>query len=386
MPEEKETRNRTSANGEGGCKYIESKGLWCARITIGWEMVDGKKKQTRKAFYGKTKKDALEKVREAQVRVQHGEAAVSSTMKLSEWADKWVLAYCSELSPRTVTGYKSVIKNQIKPEIGNKSLKELKPIDIKQMITNLISKGYSKSHVNRARVLTNDMLEDAADNNLLIRNPCRKIDLPPMPKSVLDRTPFTSEEEIMIFEYAPQYFTQSLPHKMHRIGKMIIILLRTGLRQEEILALQWRDVDFKENVIWVRHAVTVKKGKPILKEPKTESSKRKIPMHPIVKLELKSISQGKPSDFIFGTASGNPMTPRNFQRDYKKFFESANANGFQIGYKPPHVCRHTFASDLRAKGRDLKTISILLGHSRIQVTDIYTHTTEKDMKDSVSML
>lgn len=95
MEDQKETRNRTTANGEGGCKYIESKKLWCCRITIGWEG----KKQIRKAIYGKTKKDALQKATAAKARVMNGQAAVSSSIKLSDWADKWLDIYKSGLSP-----------------------------------------------------------------------------------------------------------------------------------------------------------------------------------------------------------------------------------------------------------------------------------------------
>jgi site-specific recombinase XerD len=389
MPEEtkeKETRNRTSANGEGSCRFIENKKLWCARITIGWESAENGQKQIRKAFYGKTKKEALDKATAAKARVMNGQAATSSDIKLSDWADKWTKAYCLNLSPRTVTGYKSVIENLIKPGIGDYRLKDLKPIHIQKMITDLVSKGLSRSHINRARVLTNDMLEAALDNDMLIKNPCRKVCLPPMPAHVLDRTPFTPEEETAIFDFAPQYLTQSLPHVQHRIGKMIIIMIRSGVRQEELLGLQWGDIDMKNDTIHVQRAVTIKDGAPIIKETKTPRSKRNIPMHRDIKSILQGMKQGKPEDYIFPTESGGLILPRNFQRDYKKFFTTAKKNGYIIKYRPPHVCRHTFASDLLAKGVDIKTISRLLGHTRIEITDIYAHTTDAAMKNAIDRL
>ena len=91
MDEEKKTRNRTSANGEGGCKYIEAKKLWCSRITTGWN----EDKQIRKAFYGKTKKEALNKATAAQARVMNGQAATSSDMKVSDWIKKYLADYKS---------------------------------------------------------------------------------------------------------------------------------------------------------------------------------------------------------------------------------------------------------------------------------------------------
>lgn len=139
MSEQKETRNRTSANGEGSCKYIESKKLWCARITTGWEVVNGKRKQIRPAFYGKTKKEALDQATEAKARVLQGKAAVSSGMKLSDWSDRWMSDYKSAPASRTIAQYAGVIKNQIKPAIGDFKLKDLRQSHVQKMINETVS-------------------------------------------------------------------------------------------------------------------------------------------------------------------------------------------------------------------------------------------------------
>lgn len=104
-------------------------------------------------------------------------------------------------------------------------------------------------------------------------------------------------------------------------------------------------------------------------------------MHPEVKKLLSEMERGADDDFVFPTESGGLMHPRNFNRDYAKFFEASG-----IKYHSPHSCRHTFACQLHEKGVDLKTISELLGHSRIEVTNIYTHTNEKSKVEAISRL
>lgn len=389
MPDEKETRNRTSANGEGSCRYIESKKLWCARITIGWEVVNGKKKQIRPAFYGKKKQEALDQATEAKARALHGGAAISSNTKISAWADKWIRTYVSGLSPRTVKSYTGVVDNHIKPAIGSLTMKEIKPSDIKLMITNLVKQGKSKSLVSRVKILSNAMFEAAEDDNLVIKNPCRKIKLPPMQGSK-EKIPFSKEEIKAIYDFAPNYLTLDKPHVPHRIGAIIKILLKTGLRQEELLALQWKHIDLKENVIKVRQAVTVKDGKPILKDPKSFDSRRDIPIHKeVADILLERMPTGNDISelFVFPTEKGGIWIPRNFQRDYKYFFEKAQEAGYNVQYRSPHICRHTFATYLRAKGVDAKTISRLLGHAKVDISyEVYIHTDAKSERDAIDRL
>lgn len=384
-----ETRNRTSANGEGSCRYIESKKLWCVRVTVGWEQTETGNKQIRKAFYGKRKRDALDKATAAQARVLRGEAATSSNIKISTWADKWFEVYASALSPRTVDNYREVLKNQVKAYLGDLTLKSLKASDIMGMLTDLAKKGKSKSLVSRAKILTNAMLEAAVDDDLLIKNPCRKIKLPAMQGSK-EKEPFTAEEKEGIYSFIPHYLTLSKPHHPHRVGYMIEILLKTGMRQEELLALQWKHINFKKNQIQIRQAVSLKDGSPVIKDPKSFKSKRDIPMREDV---ATIFSKFMPDDgnmqeqYIFPTKSGGLWLPRNFQRDYKMFFEAAQKAGRSITYKSPHTCRHTFASDLRAKGVDAKTISKLLGHSKVNISyDVYIHTDAKSERDAVEKL
>jgi integrase len=132
MPDSKKKekpKKAKSANGEGAMSFLEDKKLYCYRVTIG---TDSAGKPIRKAFYGKTKKETRDKGIAAQARLMQGQAAVSSDMKVSEWADKWLENYKSGLSPRTIENYKNIMYKQIIPSIGNYQLKNLKQMYIQK--------------------------------------------------------------------------------------------------------------------------------------------------------------------------------------------------------------------------------------------------------------
>lgn len=396
MPEEKvkEERNRTSANGEGSCKYIESKKLWCARITIGWDGIGENRKQIRKAFYGKSKKEALNKATEAQARVLHGEAATSSNMKLSDWADKWMADYKSALAPRTIAQYKGVVKNQIKPAIGDYALKNLKQSQIQKMVNDLFEKGYSPTIIKHTKQFTHEMLEAAVDDGYLVANPARKIRLPNMPKTKNEKGAFTPYEEEQLIAFMPHYLTQEKPHVPHKVGKAIIVSLKSGVRQEELLALSWDDINFTDSTISIHQSVTLNGYTPIIvPRTKNESSIRKIPLHPKAKeILLEMEPNADKAAPVFCNDSGGIWAPNCFYRLYKSYIDALNIQlekegKLSVKYRPPHAMRHTCASDLNRKGTDPKTISQILGHATTDMTmNIYTHTDMQAMKDAMNKI
>lgn len=388
---EKQKRHRTSANGEGQCYYIESKKLWCSRITIGWEMVNGKKKQIRPPFYGKTKREALDKATEAKARALQGKAAVSDKMKFSELADRWLSTYKRGLQPITLEGYKSVVEKHLNPAIGNYGLDKLKPIHIQQMISDAVESGLSSSIIKKMKVFTNAILEIGIDNGLIYANPCRKIKLPPMPKRKKERGAFSLEEEQHIIDFAAIYARRRTAGKPYSMGWAIIVLLKQGLRLEELLALSWNDIDIKNGTIYIWQALTAREGKPYIRPyPKSEKSIRHLPMHELSKTAFQHMKEYYSDGLIFRNAKGELWAERGFQHAYENYFVALNEylkDGESVTYRSPHCCRHTFATDLNRNGVDPKTIAALLGHSEADLSlNVYTHSDVEMMKDAISRI
>ncbi len=161
----------------------------------------------------------------------------------------------------------------------------------------------------------------------------------------------------------------------------------TGMREGEILGLQWGDVDWTNNQILVRRTLTRTKDGWKFYEPKTKNSRRRIDVDPILLLELKKWKllqpTSVPTDLVFASPSGQPLHRSTL---YKQgFLPALRRTGLpRIRF---HDLRHTYASLLIDQGEHPKYIQMQMGHSSIKVTmDIYGHLMEKVNVKSASKL
>jgi len=175
-------------------------------------------------------------------------------------------------------------------------------------------------------------------------------------------------------------------------GKGLIIMLYTGLRVGELMALTWEHIDFEKCVLRVEQTATeymdyegdVPKISRSIGTPKTKASIRAIPLTPIVVELLEQLKVDYPisDEYIFGRLEGGHVR-------YLRFWECTNTIAKQMGIEGlhPHCMRHTFATRCLEKGINIKVIQELLGHSSIKMTvDMYTQTTDDMKKDSIMKL
>jgi len=166
----------------------------------------------------------------------------------------------------------------------------------------------------------------------------------------------------------------------------ILVCICTGLRIGEICALKWEDVDLKTEVININHTIqriyinTAKKSKVIISSPKTESSRRKIP----IASELMPLLQQFKSDSDFYVISGKKkyIEPRTYRKFFKKML-----NILKISKLKFHSLRHTFATQAIENGIDYKTVSEILGHASIGITlNLYVHPDLKHKKECLNKI
>lgn len=156
---------------------------------------------------------------------------------------------------------------------------------------------------------------------------------------------------------------------------MIFVAMRTGLRRGELMGLRWVDVDLDAGRILVRQAwvhgqfVTPKSGKP-----------REVPLGDEVIEELR-IHRHERGPLVFCDHEGKPFTTGQLMWPLER--ARTNAKLRPIGW---HVLRHTFASHLAMRGKPLKVIQELLGHSSIDTTMIYAHLMPEVARDAVKSL
>lgn len=156
----------------------------------------------------------------------------------------------------------------------------------------------------------------------------------------------------------------------------VLLSLLTGMRIGETLALQWGDIDWCHNIISVRRNVVkaydpeTKSERLFIGSPKTKQGYREIPLLPVLRRELRAIGGNSPDLKLF--VVGNAERPRGHsyvRESYARFLKRHRLP--EINF---HGLRHTYATLLVESGGDIKTISTLLGHSKVSLTlDLYVH-------------
>ncbi|SDZ14188.1 Phage integrase family protein [Geodermatophilus africanus] len=166
-----------------------------------------------------------------------------------------------------------------------------------------------------------------------------------------------------------------------RYAPLFALLVHTGLRRGEALALRWADVDLTKRLLRVRGTLARVQGRLVVTEPKTARSKRSVPLSAPAERLLRDVratqdderqqagSVWQETGFVFTTVTGEPSDPRNALRALKVAATRAG-----LPHAGLHTLRHSAASVLLTSGVPLKVVSEILGHSSIAITgDVYGH-------------
>ena len=226
------------------------------------------------------------------------------------------------------------------PFFGERFLSEIRAEDVEKFKAARAQK-VSKSTVNRELACLKTILAIAVEWDRLRSDPAKKVkrfQVDNQKLIFLDR-----EECRRLLEACPRY-----------LRPIVHVGILTGLRRTRLLRLKWKDVDFKLGVIYVQNA---KGGKS-----------QELPMGPTLKQVLKAVPHHISSEYVFASPSNGAHW-----RDFPVSFQAAVKTAGIDKHVTPHTLRHTFASHLAMAGVDLYTISQLLGHSSIAMTQRYAH-------------
>jgi len=363
-------------------------GTWWARISLG---KDANGKQKRKAFYGATRKEVQEKLTAALNELNTDTYIEPSKMTVARWMDTWLKEYkYHSVKPHTYESYYSMAKCHIKPRLGQTRLKDLRKDMVQRFVNDLFTEGKGPSYVESVFRVLNGALKEAVDGDLIAKNPATGVRMPRKEKQ--EMRILTPEEQLRFIETA----------KLYDLGEVFILMLGTGMRIGEALALTWDDINFENAEIRVNKTQTEyidpHEKKPKLRlsygTPKTQSSYRTIPLLPQLVEMLKDHREKQnaqasemgsaytDNNLVFCARFGTGLWKCNMQYKLMQICQKANIDGLHS-----HCLRHTFATRGLENGIPLKVMQELLGHSKISMTaDTYSHVLPDTKRTEVAKL
>jgi len=367
------------ANGEGSL-YQRSNGLWAGRLTYD-DLETGDRK--RIAVYGKTQREVRAKMKAARERLDAGAPPKDSTRTVGDWVEHWreTTLKASSRKGSTKGNYADMARGHIEPPpFGAITLAKLKPTDIEKLIIQLRDDDkLSDSTIRNVFAVLSLALNGAVRDGLLARNPAAQVKRPGVKRK--EARHLDAKEVAAVLKAA----------ESSRYHSALVLAAVTGMRRGELCALKWDAVDLDGGSLNVVATVARIGGQLTFSEPKSERSRRTIPLAPATVALLKKHRKTQledrmraanlwtDNDLVFPTEFGTPLDPRNLLRVVER--AAAKAKVKDVG---THTLRHSAATSWLEAGVHIKAVSDLLGHSSISVTgDIYGHVSDDTARAAV---
>ena len=292
----------------------------------------------------------------------------------------------------TRSNYKFVVNVIKKEAFGQKRIDKIKVSDAKEWLIKMQQidgRGYSSIHTIRGVV--RPAFQMAVDDDLLVKNPFEFQLNTVVVNDSVTREAITRQQERDFLE-----FVKNDKH-FCKYYDGIYILFKTGLRISEFVGLTKKNLDFENSRIIVDHQLQrTRDMKYIIEDTKTESGERMVPMTPEVKEAFQRILANRKnpkvepmvdgySGFLYLDKNGRPMVALHWEKYFQHIREKYNKiYRVQMPKVTPHVCRHTFCSNMAKSGMNPKTLQYIMGHSDISVTlNTYTHLNYDDAEEEM---
>ena len=388
------TRRKETKDGKAFYEIIVSRGRGQSQLTTRWYVPSGWSQRSIDKELGDVARDFERKVQageivnrreqkeaekqrqleqeEAEKQRQLEEAQIKTFQQYAELVYMPALTIgCSE---NTRTSYQGNLNNWIYPAIGAYKLPDITSAQVSALLSSMQAQGKSHGTVMKVLTILKSIFKAAYMEDMIDKNPMDKV---PRPKPRKDEIKSTEPEACSIAEIR-QIFV-ALEQEPIKWQAFIRLLIDTGMRRGECCGLQWKDVDFQENVITIRGNLCYTPHKGTFMDTPKNSKIRTIDVDPGVMALLRQYRRENLnlSPYVFTQeGSTEPMHPQSPGRYLQSFSKRYGFQGLH-----PHKLRHSFASIAITNGADVASISEILGHSDKAVTlRMYTHADRESKK------
>lgn len=289
---------------------------------------------------------------------------------LHEGIRQWMDTYKkNSVKPTTFDRLETSYNALLKDPISNMFVEELKTTDIQNYINRMIAAEYALSTIRKQYHLIGAYLKYACIEGVLARPIYNGVKLPT--QSVVKK----KKKEVYGYDKNEQMQLMKVLRTLERTGYgAAILMMESGLRVGECLALKWEDILWERKAISVNKTlirITNKNRMTVQEGAKSFTSNRTIPISSLAYKLLEQLSQKAETlnGYIFAGADGKPISYEAMRYQIKLACAAA-----EVPYKGQHAFRHTFATNCYNRGADVKVLSKLLGHSDVSITfNVYIH-------------
>ena len=316
------------------------------------------------------------------------------TMTVCELVDRY-LKTKTGVRQSTRTGYVTVQRILAKEPFGQKKIRTVKTSDAKLFLIKLQQEdGKSYSSIHTIRGVLRPAFQMAVDDDILVKNPFGFQLAGVVVNDSVTREAISREQMRKFLKFVHDDVCYC------KYYEVVYILFHTGMRISEFCGLTLKDIDLENRTVNIDHQLQrTCDMRYIIEETKTEAGKRKIPITEDVAQMFQAIIEDREppkmekvidgyTGFLFYDDDGNPLVAMHWQHRFNRMVGRYNdIYRVQMPNITPHVCRHTYCSNMAKSGMNPKTLQYLMGHSDISVTmNVYTHISFDDAEEELKRM
>ena len=388
----RDNRGRVLQNGEtqdpsGRYKYRYTDTMGKRRTVYSWRLTNADVMPA-----GKKLEPSLREM-ERKIQIELFKGVYVEDMTVCELIDRY-LTTKTGVKHSTKAGYNTVKNIMAKEPFGQRKIKDIKISDAKIFLIKMQEGGRGYSSIHTIRGVLRPAFQMAVEDEMIIRNPFDFHLATVIVNDSVTREAISREDERKFLNFVKE------DTHFSKYYDGMFILFKTGLRISEFCGLTIKDIDFKKGILNVDHQLQrTRNMEYVIETTKTGSGTRRIPMTDEVRDAFKRIIKNRPklkvepsvgghTGFLFLDKNGMPMVALHWEKYFQHVVQKYNnIYRVQLPKITPHICRHTYCSNMAKSGMNPKTLQYLMGHSEIGVTmNTYTHLKEDDAKEEMAKL
>ena len=302
-----------------------------------------------------------------------------------DWIYDWLKEKKEYIKESTYANYTNIVFNHIIPKLGDYYLNEINHKIIQDFLLELSKSGRKNGNgglagktIKDITIVIKESIKKGINENKINHfelsfnypkdNNCKSIYI------------LTKKEQLKITNFVLENITSK------NIG--FLIALYSGIRIGELCSLQWKDIDYKNNKLFISKTIqriyikdkNTNISKVIISTPKTINANREIPINKGLLDILKKLKSDE-NNYVLSN-SEKYIEPRTYRKYFMKVLNELNIKSFKF-----HSLRHTFATNCISAGCDYKTVSELLGHSNVNITlNLYVHPEFSQKKKCIDLI